>query len=432
MMSHQLPSNWKRPFFSIWIGQAVSLAGSQIVQFALVWWLTQRTGSATVLATASMVALLPQIVLGPLVGAYVDRWNRRIVMIVADAAVALSSVWLLALFWTGAIEVWHVYVAMFIRAVGGSFHWPAMQASTTLMVPREHLARIAGLNQTLNGVLNIASPPLGALLMELLPLHGVIAVDVVTATLAILPLLFIAIPQPPRSQMLPAGASPPSIWEDVRVGIRYVWGWPGMMALVALAMVLKIALQPAFSLLPLLVSQHFQGNAAALSLMEAIAGIGIVIGGLGLSAWGGFKRKIFTTMLGLLMLSGGFLILGVIPGTAFAVALVSVFIVGFSIPLIDGPLMAIMQSTVAPDLQGRVFMLLGSLTSLTAPIGLAIVGPVSDWIGLQVWYIAAALMCGVLAVVGYMTPALVNIEDNASNKSPAALQPPPAAAPIDT
>jgi DHA3 family macrolide efflux protein-like MFS transporter len=156
------------PFFTIWAGQAFSLVGSQVVQFALVWWLTQLTGSATVLATASLVALLPEIVLSPIAGAYVDRWNRRIVMIVADGLIALASLWLAYLFWIGATQVWHVYVILAIRAVGGSFHWPAMQASTSLMVPKEQLTRVAGLNQTLKGVLNIACPPLGALLLAIM------------------------------------------------------------------------------------------------------------------------------------------------------------------------------------------------------------------------------------------------------------------------
>jgi DHA3 family macrolide efflux protein-like MFS transporter len=177
-------TSWKIPFFTIWTGQAFSLIGSRIVQFALVWWLTQLTGSATILATASMVALIPEILLSPIAGAYVDRWNRRIVMMVADGVIALALLWLAYLFWVDAVQVWHVYVVMAVRAVGGSFHWPAMQASTSLMVPEKHLTRVAGLNQTLNGALNIIGPPLGALLMGVMSLSGVMLVDVGTAVLA--------------------------------------------------------------------------------------------------------------------------------------------------------------------------------------------------------------------------------------------------------
>ena len=149
------PARWAPRFFAIWTGQAFSLLGSMLVQFALVWWLTQTTGSATVLAMATLVAVLPGIVIGPFAGALVDRWNRRLIMIVADSLIALVTLGLIFLYATGRMEVWHVYVAMFLRAALGGFHWPAMQSSTSLMVPKEHLARVAGLNQTMINVTHI-------------------------------------------------------------------------------------------------------------------------------------------------------------------------------------------------------------------------------------------------------------------------------------
>ncbi len=183
--------NWKRKFFAIWGGQAFSLLGSQLVQFAIIWYLTERTGSATVLAMASMAGLLPGVFLSPFIGVLVDRWNRKRIMIVADAAIALLTFAMLILFALDIIEVWHIYVILFIRAIGGSFHNPAMTATTTLMVPHEHMTRIQGINQTLNGGLNIISAPLGALLLELLPMYGIVAIDVVTAAVAILPLFLV-------------------------------------------------------------------------------------------------------------------------------------------------------------------------------------------------------------------------------------------------
>jgi DHA3 family macrolide efflux protein-like MFS transporter len=362
-------TEWKRRFFTIWTGQQLSLVGSSAAQFALVWWLTMTTGSATVLATATTVALIPQILLGPLAGAYVDRWNRRLVMLIADSFIALVSLWLAYLFWSGSMQVWHVYIVMLARSLGGVFHWPAMAASTTLMVPERHLTRIAGINQTMNGLLTIVGPPLGALLLALIPLHGVMLVDVGTALFAVVPLLFIAIPQPVRSQA--SGPKKASIWVDMREGFRYLWGWSGAMALIGGALIFKVALTPAFSLLPLLVRKHFGGGAAQLSLLESVIGVGILLGGLTLSAWGGFKRKVYTMLMGLIGVGIGILVLGLTPGHLFFIALGSMFFVGLMIPLTDGPLMAIFQSTVAPEMQGRVFALLGSLTSISAPLGLA-------------------------------------------------------------
>jgi MFS transporter, DHA3 family, macrolide efflux protein len=399
---------WMAPFFAIWTGQAFSLVGSQVVQFALVWWLAQLTGSATVLATASMVALLPDIILSPIAGAYVDRWNRRVVMIVADGMIALASLWLAYLFWTGAVQVWHVYVIMAVRAVGGSFHWPAMQASTSLMVPEEQLTRVAGLNQTLKGALNIACPPLGALLLAAMPLYGILLVDVGTAVLAILPLSRVHVPQPQRAAQ---GAQRPSLWSDMREGLDYILGWPGLMAMLGLAMIFKIALTPAFSLLPLLVSKHLGGGAAQLSLLEAVAGVGIVVGGLALSMWGGFRRKIYTALAGIVGLGLGFLLLGLTPAGALSTALVSMLVIGLMIPMTDGPIMAILQATVAPELQGRVFTLIGSLVWITSPFSLAVAGPVSDRLGLQVWYVAAGVACTVIGLAAFFVPAIARIEE---------------------
>ncbi len=204
-----LAADWKRRFFTIWTGQAVSLFGSTLVQFALVWWLTKETGSATILATATLVALLPQIFLSPIAGALIDRWNRRRVLIIADGAIALFSLGLAVLFLLGKEQVWQIYVIMFIRSLGGAFHWPTMQASTSLMVPDSQLSRVAGLNQALQGAMSIVAPPLGALLLSALPMYGIILIDVVTACFAITPLFFIPIPQPVKTGCRSAGRGYP-------------------------------------------------------------------------------------------------------------------------------------------------------------------------------------------------------------------------------
>ena len=149
--SQSEPGHWAARFFTIWSGQALSLFGSALVQFALIWWLTQKSGSATVLAVATLVGMLPQIVVGPFAGALVDRWNRRVIMIVADGTIAAFSLLLAYLFATGTVQIWHIYAIMAVRALGGAFHFPAMAASTPLMVPKEHLTRINGLNQGFAG-----------------------------------------------------------------------------------------------------------------------------------------------------------------------------------------------------------------------------------------------------------------------------------------
>ena len=287
---------WKVRFFTIWSGQQFSLVGSRASQFALVWWLTVETGSATVLATATMVAFLPEILLGPVIGAVIDRWNRRWVILGADTGVALVSAGLAYLFWTDSLQIWHVYVAMVLRALGGSFHWTAMQAATSLMVPDENLARIGGLNQTMHGANGILGPPLGAVLMAVMPLHGVMLVDVATALPALVPLLFVAIPEPPvESDVQKAGKS---LWADMSQGLRYIIRWPGLVIFIVNAFVLRLALLPAFVLFPLLVKDHFGGGAPELGVLEATLGIGLLTGGVILGVWGGFKRRVYTSLTG--------------------------------------------------------------------------------------------------------------------------------------
>ena len=176
-----MPKNWAARFFTIFTGQAFSLFGSSLVQFALIWYLTQKTGSATVLATASLFAMLPQVLLGPIAGTVVDRGSRRLIMILADATIALFTLLLAYLFWVGKVETWHIFLISAVRSAGGAFHYPAMASSTSLMVPKEQLARVAGANQVLHGLINIVAPPVGALLVAVLPTHNILMIDIVTA-----------------------------------------------------------------------------------------------------------------------------------------------------------------------------------------------------------------------------------------------------------
>src|SRR5262245_13772921 len=233
-----------RPFFILWTGQSLSLVGSQAVQFALIWWLTETSGSATILATATLLGLLPPIVLGPVVGSLIDRWNRKTVMLAADGFVALASLLLAGLFATGIAEVPHVLALLFLRALGTAFHAPAMTASTTLMVPEKHLTRIQGLNQSMQGLLTIVAAPLGALLLAIFSMTGVMMVDVGTALLAILPLMAIRVPRPIRSD----GPGGSSVWAETAEGFRYLVRRRGHATLIAMSTLINALLVPAFSL----------------------------------------------------------------------------------------------------------------------------------------------------------------------------------------
>jgi DHA3 family macrolide efflux protein-like MFS transporter len=414
---------WVRPFFTIWIGQALSLVGSQVGGFALVWWLTQKTGgSATILALMTFIAMLPGVILGPFVGALVDRWDRRRVMIVADGTIALFSAGLVALLWLHALQIWHVYVIMFVRALGGTFHYSAMQASTSLMVPKSQLARVGGMNQTLRGAMDIITPPLGALLMELIPLYAIMGIDVVTAAFAIAPLFFIAVPQPPRRTieeqpaLVKRQSAAVMLFHDVKEGFVYIWHWTGLFIILLMATVLNMMANPAFSLLPILVKTHFAGGALQLGWLSSSWGIGLIAGGLTLSVWGGFRRKIYTSLTGLVGMGIGTFIVGIASLAGFWMAWGGMLFAGFMNPIVNAPFLAILQSAVTQELQGRVFTAVGSMAGAASLLGMAIAGPIADRFGVQVWFVAMGVISVLMAVAMRSIPAVMRLEDDASKR----------------
>lgn len=408
-----VPEHWAAKFFTIWTGQAFSLVGSALVQFALVWWITQKTGSATILATVSLVALLPQIVLGPFVGTLVDRWNRRWIMVVADTGIALATAVLMVLFFIGRIEVWHIYAITLIRSLGGAFHHPAMTSSTSLMVPNKHLARVAGVNQLLQGVVTIFAPPLGALLISVFPTQAVLAIDVVTALLAVVPLLFISIPQPPRLVAQANGtAQKTTYWQDLSAGLNYVVKWPGLLGIILLAMALNFLLSPSSSLLPLLITKGFGKGAQDLAWVESAFGVGIILGGVLLSSWGGFKRRIMTSFMGIIGIGIGVILAGVTPAGLFYILLAGAFLQGFSSVMANGPLHAIFQSIIAPEMQGRVFSLISAGATAMMPLSLLVAGPIADLLGVRFWYIIGGTICILMTLAAFFIPAILNIEKN--------------------
>jgi DHA3 family macrolide efflux protein-like MFS transporter len=405
-----LPKNWAVRFFTIWTGQAFSIFGSAIVQFALVWWLTQKTGSAIVLTLATLVGVLPQIILGPFAGALVDRWNRRLIMIAADAGIAVFTLLLIWLFAAGRVQVWHIYVIMAVRSLGGAFHFPAMGASTPLMVPEKHLTRVSGINQMLQGLLNMIAPPVGALLIGVMPTGRVLWIDILTALLAIIPLFFFTIPQPERKGV-EAHAPKPTLLADVQEGLRYVNKWPGLMTILGMALMLNFLLTPTSSLAPLLITKYFGKGALEFGLFDSAWGFGVIAGGLLLGIWGGFKRKVATSMMGIIGIGVGIGMTGFAPANAFWLALVGMTITGITNPLANGPLYALLQTIVRPDMQGRVMALVGSFAMAMTPLGLLVAGPVSDAIGIRAWYWIAGIVTLLMGIAGFFIPAVMHVED---------------------
>lgn len=398
-------SGWQPRFWAIFLGQALSLIGSALTQFVLIWWIADTTGSVSALATAGLAALLPQALLGPLGGTLADRYSRRMLMIGADAISALCMTVLIVLFLMHQIELWHVYTMMFIRSAMQAFQTPAMTASTAMLVPNGFLPRAAGLNQTVQGLMTIAAAPLGAFAISVMPIGLALAIDVATALLGIIPLLIYRIPQARALKEQKTG-----IWTEFRQGVQVVWEDPGLRRLYGLLGAVVLVIMPSFTLVPLLVKEHFGGGAPQVALMEALWGVGMLAGGLLVATFAprrpmpwilcGFATSCFTSTLA-----------GLAPGNLFWLALVWWVASGATFVIADAPLMALLQTTVPNHLQGRVLSLLGTVMGLAAPVGLAIATPLGELIGVRWLFVVMGVLGGCISLMGFFSPALMRLDN---------------------
>lgn len=404
-------NHWLRQIIPMYSGQMVSLLGSSLVQFALVWWLTRETGSAVVLATSTFVALIPNLLLGPFAGALVDRWNRKLVLIVSDAIIALSVGVLGILFAFNLQQVWHIYVIIFIRALGSTFHWPAMSASVSRLVPEKHLSRFAGISQAARGSIEIAAPPLGALCMELLPIYGVIFIDVATAIIAITVLAFITIPAVERSDK--GMITPALLLKDVSSGIKFLMSWRGAFSLMIIASMVNFFLIPMDTLMPLMVTQELKRGVWELGGLQSAAGVGIIAGGLILGSTGGFKPRILNVIFGLLGLGTATIIISITPANTIMLAFIGFSMLGICLPLANGSLAAIMQASVPHEMQGRVFSVISTMAMAVSPIAALMTAPLSMWLGIRNTYLASGILVIMMGIVSLLSPAILGIEKSA-------------------
>jgi MFS transporter, DHA3 family, macrolide efflux protein len=400
-------NNWTVRFYTLWTGQALSLLGSQLVQFALIWYLTQQTNSATALAMASLMGLLPGVLLSPFIGTWVDRGNRKQILITADSTVAFATLILAVLFALNLVQTWHIFIVLFIRAVAGGFHQSAFGASVVLLVSKEQFARVQGFNQALYGGMNIISAPLGAYLLSIVPMQGILGIDVATALLAVSILLFSQIPQPERSENKKV-----TFWQDFAAGFHYMLAWRGLVILLGLVMVINFFYSATEPLTPLLITKHFSGDAQKLGWWLSSFAVGTVLGGLLLGTWGGFKRKLMTAQIGLILMGASTAIVGVVPSNLFWAGLVANTTVGFLLPIINGSFGATLQAAIKPEMQGRVFAFIFSAAMLVSPISLMIAGPFADAIGIQPWFLIAGISCIVMGIFGFFSSAVMDMENN--------------------
>lgn len=386
--------DWRRQFILIYIGQAFSILGSYAAQFAVIWWLTVTTESAITLSMATIVSFLPNIFMGPFAGVIIDRLNRRTVMMAADALVAVSSI-MLAIAFTLSDQpgLWFIYLVLFIRGVGNTFHAPAMQAAIPSLVPKDWLVKAGGWGNMIQSFSNILGPVLGAALIAFMPMPGIMLIDVLGAAIAIGFLSLVRIPDITDTEAAPSG-----VFSDLRLGFAAIKENRPLMAIFWPMLIMSVIFVPMGTLFPLMVRSHFGGSAWDNSLVELAFAVGLMLSSLIIGVWGS-KRKRFLMVSAAFFLMGILtLISGLLPPAAFGVFVVLSFFLGASGTFANVPVMAYIQETIPANRLGKVLALVMAAATLAMPFGLLLAAPLVERIGIATYFFWSGLALIITAV----------------------------------
>lgn len=396
--------NWKKTFAVIWSGQLVSILSSSVVGFAIMFWMSIETGSAEVLALAAIAGMLPQSLLGPFVGVYVDRWDRKLTMILADSFIALCTLLLALLFWFEAAQMWHIYILLACRSVGSAFHTPAMQASVPLLAPEKQLTRIAGINQIISSLSNIVGPAFGGLLISLTGIGNILLLDVAGAVVACTTLLFVRIPNPGRS------ALKHNLWREFREGFSAMHAIPGLGWFFALAILVWFFIMPVGVMFPLMTLQHFGGDAYDMSLIEIVWGGGALIGGAVMGIRTYRVNRIVLVNLMYLVIGLSFAASGMLPPSAFIWFALLSAMEGVTSSVFNASFVSVIQSRIDAGVLGRVMSLYYSFGLLPSAIGLLGTGFLAEHVGLTTTFVIAGLIIFVIGLAAFCIPSVMRLD----------------------
>lgn len=407
----QTHTPWKLRFWSIFAGQGLSMLGSAVTQFVLLWWITDNTGKISALGLAGLAALLPQALLGPLGGVIADRYSRQIIMLMTDTINAVCALVLVILFQVEIVELWQIYVLMAIRSAMQAFQTPAAMASVSMLVPPSFVPRAAGLNQSIQGVILIGAAPVGALAMATMPIGWALSIDIFTASLGSIPLLLCSIPQTKE----PSSQESRSVWRQFREGFRAVWEDQGLRHLYGLITVTALIVMPLFTLVPMLVKVHFRGGSSEVALLESMSGIGMIIGGGIVAAIAPVKKVPW--------ILGGFIgaclfvaMTAGVPRGMFWLASAMWMIAAMFNIMANGALIGLIQGGVPNRLQGRVISLLTTLMGLASPFGMMLVIPLGELIGTRWLFVALGIAGAIIVLIGSLSSS-IRIMDKTTPKN---------------
>lgn len=371
----------KRPtgmlgFSLVWLGQIVSVLATNMSGFALTIFVFQKTGSATSLGLMQVFFITPFLLISPFVGVWVDRYDRKMMMMVSDLTAGLATIVILILQWLGMLEIWHLYAAAMFQGIGNAFQWPAYSAAISMMIPKEQYGRANGMMSLIEMGPGILAPMMAGALLPLIQLTGILTIDVITFIFAILALLAVHIPQPKRTEE--GAQAQGSILKEAAYGFRYIFARPSLLGLQLVFFFGNLSASIAYTVIAPMVLLRTDNNSASLGIVQSAGAIGGVIGGVAMSAWGGFKNRVHGVLAGWIVSSLFLSIVGL--GTQLPVWIAASALSTLFAPLINGSNQAIWQAKVAPDLQGRVFSARRLIAWMTNPISPIIAGTLADYV----------------------------------------------------
>ena len=394
----QMPG-WKKRVAIFLTGQTISTFGSFLVQYAILWHLTLTTKSGGVLALAAIFGFLPQAIVSIFAGVWADRVNRKTMIIIADSMIALTTLGLALLMLSGVDDLWLIFAVMAARSIGAGFQMPAISALIPQIVPSDQLMRVNGINSSIQSSLSLLAPVAAAGVYATMSLTAILFIDVITAVIGVLLLSTIAVPTLARV----SSDEKPSYFGDLRDGVQYIFSnhlvrW----VMVIFGLVFLLIVAPS-NLSPLMVVRTFGSEVWMLTVLELAFGVGMVLGGV-LMASIGAKADRIKTIIGSSILFG---VLAV--GLGFTTNLILYyflfFIVGLAVPAFSTSAMTLLQETVEPERQGRVFGFVGIVMSVAMPLGMAVLGPLADIVSVELLLVVTGAMTVLIATVAVLLPA---------------------------
>ena len=390
-----------RTFVVMWGGQLVSLLGDMLFDLALIWWVMNVTSSGMAISAVALAASLPSIILGPIIGVYVDRLDRRWLMIMSDLVNGVIMAGMAVLYWQGIFSLPLIVISAALTGVVSTAHGPAFQASIPVVVGKQDLVQVNSLIQTAGSTLGLMVPGISGLILAVAGVGASIMFNAVSYLIAALSLMFVSFPSPRAS------STQHSVLRDAVQGMRFVFSHRLLFPMLIYAALINLTLAPVSIALPLLVVNKLGGGPALLGIFGSFRNAGVLLASIMLSAYPNVLRKMGLVMVFCIVAIGGFTVLIGVSPNALGVLLGGAF-VGFAVVVANVASQAIWQREVPDDLRGRAFAARETITSGLRPMGLAAAGPLVDWIGPQWLMGAAGILCAISGVVGFLVPTIVN------------------------